>query len=319
MTNSTTGYIFFTGKGGVGKSTSSALSALCLAQQGFEVLLLSLDPAHNLGDIFQARISDKPSRVAEHLMAAEVDQDRWTAAYLKGVQEQIERTYTYHSAFNLEQHVRILRHSPGIEEYALLLAFNHHRSRNPGLDFMVLDMPPTALSLKFFRLPALTLVWLDKLLDLRREILTKKEMITTVQLGRKSVQTDKVLNKLEAQQQFYGQLRDIFTDPGRTSVHLVLNPDNLSRAEGRRIVQSLQEIDIPVSDLLYNKCTDTDSLTETRECFLNNQVHRMPLSENGLEGLERLHCYLADNADLFAFLNRPWTETPSGTPGQAEN
>lgn len=314
-----TGYVFFTGKGGVGKSTSSALSALCLAQQGFEVLLLSLDPAHNLGDIFQARISDKPSRVAEHLLAAEVDQDRWTATYLKGVQEQIERTYTYHSAFNLEQHARILRHSPGIEEYALLLAFNHHRTRNSGLDFMVLDMPPTALSLKFFRLPALTLVWLDKLLDLRREILSKKEMITTVQLGRKSVQTDKVLNKLQAQHQFYGELRDIFTDPGRTSVHLVLNPDNLSRAEGQRIVKSLQEIDIPVSDILYNKCTDTDSLAETRECFLTNTIHRMPLAENGLEGLKSLHCYLADNADLFAFLNRPGSATPSMTPGQAEN
>ena len=64
MTDATN--MFFMGKGGVGKSTAAALNSLFLAQKGFQVLLVSLDPAHNLSDIFEKKLSDKPEKIADN-------------------------------------------------------------------------------------------------------------------------------------------------------------------------------------------------------------------------------------------------------------
>ena len=66
------------GKGGVGKSTSAALNAVFLAQKGFRVLIVSLDPAHNQSDIFQMKFSDKALKIASDISAIEVDQDKPT-------------------------------------------------------------------------------------------------------------------------------------------------------------------------------------------------------------------------------------------------
>ena len=117
--------IFFVGKGGVGKSTSAALNAVFLAQKGFRVLIVSLDPAHNLSDIFQMNFSDKELKIASDISAIEVDQDQWIKAYLKDVRNQIKKTYSYLTAFNLENYFKVIKHSPGLEEYALILAFKH--------------------------------------------------------------------------------------------------------------------------------------------------------------------------------------------------
>jgi arsenite/tail-anchored protein-transporting ATPase len=66
--------LFFLGKGGVGKSTSAALTALFLSQRGSRVLLVSLDPAHNQSDIFERALADKPVEIASRLTAIEIDQ-----------------------------------------------------------------------------------------------------------------------------------------------------------------------------------------------------------------------------------------------------
>jgi arsenite/tail-anchored protein-transporting ATPase len=202
--------LFFMGKGGVGKSTSAALTSVLLAQKGYQVLIVSLDPAHNQSDIFERHFSDKPVEVLPLLMAIEINQEAWIRTYLKDVHNQINKTYSYLTAFNLEKYFAVIRHSPGLEEYALVLAFEKIRNDYADWDYLVFDMPPTALSLKFFSLPSLSLVWIEHLLALRREIIEKRELITKIKLFTKEFERDKVLNKIEEQRKQYQALKEIF-------------------------------------------------------------------------------------------------------------
>ena len=179
---------FFIGKGGVGKSTTSALTAVHLAAAGRRTLLVSMDPAHNQRDIFEQNFSEKPKSVSEMLWVKEVDTDFWIEKYLKETTKQIKDTYKYESAFNLQNYFNVLQFSPGLEEYALLLAFGDTIHKYGDQDFIVFDMAPTALTLRFFSLPFITLIWLEELLKLRSAIYKKKEIISKIKIAGREIE-----------------------------------------------------------------------------------------------------------------------------------
>jgi arsenite-transporting ATPase len=290
--------IFFMGKGGVGKSTSAALNAVFLAEKGFRVLMVSLDPAHNQSDIFEMKLSDKVLKIGTGISAIEVDQDQWINAYLKDVQNQIKKTYSYLTAFNLENYFKVIKHSPGLEEYALILAFKHIHQEFSHFDYLVFDMPPTALSLKFFSLPSLSLIWIKQLVSLRQEIIKKKEMVTKIKFGQKEFERDKVLNKINALKNDFQSLKDVFENRGQTRVQLVLNPDKLSFAESRRIFWALKDIQINIHQLIYNKMQPDSCCAEIENTFIDIPMLNFPLSETPLIGYEKLRQFLKDNNDL---------------------
>lgn len=283
------------GKGGVGKSTSAALFSTFLAQKGSRVVLVSLDPAHNQSDIFERALSDEPVEVAPHLRVIEIDEDSWIRAYLKDVRQQINRTYSYLTAFNLDKYFSVIKHSPGLEEYALILAYEHLQKKYSDWDYLVFDMPPTALSLKFFALPSLSLVWVNHLLALRREIIEKRELITKIKLLTKEFERDKVLNKIEAQRKQYEILNQAFTNPENTQVYLVLNPDKLSHAESLRIFHSLKGINIRLYRTIYNKRPVNESCADIDPVFADIPSIHFPLSDTPLIGIQQLQRYLRAN------------------------
>ncbi len=295
---------FFIGKGGVGKSTTSALTALALARAGRSVLLVSLDPAHNLADIFDASLGRKPKTVRPGLLVAQGDQKYWTDQYLKGVEDQIKRTYTYQAAFNLQGHLRILRHSPGIEEYAMALAFNHYRQQHAQADHVLFDMPPTALTMKFFSLPALSLTWLEHLTTLRDEIVRKKAMITRIKVGKADVERDKISNKLREQADFYTAMRDLFQDSAACRVCLVLNPEKLSRAEGGRIRDAMDDLGMAPASVVVNKCLpgDDPGMADMADLFPGVPTRGMPVACRPLTSLDALDEFLDADPSLAAFL-----------------
>jgi len=285
-------YYFHAGKGGVGKSTTSSLTALHMARTDNKVLLVSLDPAHNQGDIFDTDFTEKPKQVAENLQVAQADIDKWIAEYLKGVEDQLKANYTYQTAFNLEKHLSVVKHSPGIEEYGLLLAFQHYRKKYTDVDAIVFDMPPTALTTKFFNLPTLSLIWLEHLLELRQEIMKKKEIITKIQLGKKEIETDKVTRKLEQQRQFFTEMRDIFQAPDRCSINLVVNPDRLSFAEAERIDHSMDEMGMRLTNIIMNKAAEGSTWDTESPLLSRHNVCPLPLSDYPLIGRPSLDIYL---------------------------
>jgi len=284
--------MFFMGKGGVGKSTAAALNSLFLAQKGFQVLIVSLDPAHNQSDIFETSLSDKPEKIADNLMGIEIDQDYWIRRYLKDVQNQIKRTYSYLTAFNLEKYFEVIKYSPGLEEYALILVFKDIMQKFGHLDFLMFDMPPTALGLRFFTLPTLSLIWIEQLVALRKEIIKKRDLITKVKLIKKEVETDKILNKINEMKKDYQNLKDIFEDSHQTLINIVLNPDKLSLAESTRIVKALHDINITCSQIINNKMQLHSSCDDINTTFSDIPICQCPYSETPLIGLTNLEQFL---------------------------
>jgi len=290
--------LFFMGKGGVGKSTSSALYSIYLAEKGFKVLMVSLDPAHNQCDIFKKCFSDKPLKVMHAFSIIEVDQEKWIKLYLKEIHQQINRTYSYLTAFNLENYFNVIKHSPGLEEYALILAFNHIQNKFSDYDYLIFDMAPTALSLKFFNLPVLSLIWIEQLLTLRQEIIKKREIITKIKLIKKEFERDKVLNKINEMKNEFQTLKNIFENSDKTKVQLVLNPDQLSFAESMRIFEGLKDINIHVNQMVYNKMQMDSAGEELNKAFAEIPMIIFPCSETPLIGYDVLKQYLKNNDNL---------------------
>jgi arsenite-transporting ATPase len=296
MVNKKAKYLFFLGKGGVGKSTVSALTAIALSQKGYNVLLASLDPAHNQSDIFETQFSETPKKMQKNLFIKEVDQNYWLKSYLKDVKNQLTKTYSYLTAFNLEKYFKILKYSPGIEEYSLLLAFQNICKEFSSMDYLIFDMAPTALTMKFFSLPSLSLIWALQLKKLREEIIKKREIITRVKFGSKEIERDKVLNKLKYSISNYTGLKNIFENKEITDINLVINPDKLSFSESFRIYKKLEEIHISVTHLVVDKYVSSESnIEEIKKQIPASSIEFFPLSTSPLIGHSALEHYLKEN------------------------
>lgn len=289
--------IFFMGKGGVGKSTSAALTALFLTQQKYRVLLISLDPAHNQSDIFEKKLSDQPQEILPYLQVMEIDQELWIRRYLDNIHQKVKQAYSYLTAFNLEQYFSVIKHSPGLEEYALILAFEKIRADYAHYDYLLFDMPPTALALKFFSLPSLSLIWIEHLQRLRRAIIEKRELITKIKMLDREYERDKVLNSIEIQRKQYQGLKEVFENSSQTKILLVMNPDKLSQTESVRIHRSLSDINIRLFRIICNKCRQSDFGLGIDPVFDDTPVSCYPLCEKPLLGISGLQEFITLNAN----------------------
>jgi arsenite-transporting ATPase len=290
--------LFFIGKGGVGKSTISALTSVYLASKSYKTLLVSMDPAHNQRDIFEQDFSEKPKAVSETLIVKEVDTDFWIEKYLKETTAQIKETYKYESAFNLQNYFNVLQFSPGLEEYALLLAFEDTLQKYGDQDFIVFDMAPTALTLRFFSLPFITLIWLEELLTLRSQIYKKKEIISKIKIAGREIEQDRVKAKLESLIGNYENLRQQFLSE-TTRVNLVMNNDKLSFSEAFRIRQKLSDISIDIDRIVINKLAQDESTAEIEKEFKEQKIGKLRLAPEGLTGYNVLKNYIAANTEAF--------------------
>jgi arsenite-transporting ATPase len=295
---------FFIGKGGVGKSTTSALTAVHLAATGRRTLLVSMDPAHNQSDIFGMRFSGKSRSVAPNLAVSEIDTETWIRRYLKETRNHLKRTYAYQSAFNLQDHFNVLQYAPGLEEYALLLAFEDIMQAAEDQDAIVFDMAPTALSLRFFSLPSISLVWLAELLKLRSAICDKKEIISKIKMGSCELETDRVRKKLDELIGSHTRLKSRFMSP-KTHVNLVLNNDPLSLSEARRIERRLADIDIAIARVVVNKVGREETADAIAGIFSIQRLSMLPLVPGGILGLSGLTQAASDNAGALCAVTAP--------------
>ncbi|NOX89871.1 MAG: ArsA family ATPase [Calditrichaeota bacterium] len=292
--------IFFLGKGGVGKSTLAALTAIALSRQNRKVILLSLDRAHNLKDIIGTKINKD---IARFLKIVEANPDEFIQQYLRDSEKQLRKNYRYLTALNLEQHFKILRYAPGMEEHGLLLAYRHFLNSAKTVDFLIADMPPTALALKFFGLPSVSLVWLNQLLILRQQILERKEIITRVKFGKEEIETDKVKNNLERQKEHYQAILNHFKDSSECWINVVTNTDSVSIAETARILEFFKEMDFSVKNLFVNKSPLNWRMPPDFPLKLDRNVKILPESDFPLIGLENLERYLTENIDVMLTVN----------------
>ncbi len=294
---------FFVGKGGVGKTTSSAAFALYLAKLGRKVLIVSLDPAHNLGDVLGVKLSEKHAQVAENLWASEIDFDKMVRDYMRSLADKVKDMYGYLKIFNLEGYVDTLRYSPGVEEHATLEKIKEIITLNQrkwGYEVVVFDTPPTGLTVRIMALPTVTLVWLDKLMELRLAILGRRKMLERftgerpkVVIGGKEVEVatepeeDPVYRELKAMREEVMWLKGILTDPAVTSVVMVVNPEVLPVLEAERACAFLRRVGVPVKHIIVNKVLRLTSVPEELKEKVREEEEALKLIEEKFQGLAR--------------------------------
>lgn len=257
--------VFFLGKGGVGKTTLSSALALALARSGNKVLVVSLDPAHNLGDALEITLNGNPKNVERNLDALEVDLAQWIDKYLEESREQLKANYSYNMTLNLDSFFSILKYSPGTEEYAVLWAIEDiHCRLAPLYDFVIFDTPPTALTLRFLSLPAISGLWVAELTKLREKILERRQTITRLNPESPVAEScvdkndDKVYGKLSSIRSRLKALDTLFSKHSFLSV--IVNPDDLSVFEALRIKDELSRLGIPISAVCVNKQGVSDAI-----------------------------------------------------------
>ena len=274
--------LFFTGKGGVGKSTLAAATAWQLSQN-HRVLIVSLDPAHNLGDIFGVEIRGE-MRFADTLYLKEIDLKELSKAYLEREINVLSDTYKYLQVLNLDSYFSVLKYSPGIEEYALLTSIQETVRSESGFDYIVFDTPPTGLTLRFLALPQVTLTWIDRLVQIRRKILEKSYTIQRIRGPQSDEETllsydekdDGILQKLLTLKSGYHSLNAILQGDDCT-IALVFNPDMLSLKESIRLIDGLKELNLPLRLLLHNKISPDSQAAADRVESEMRTVSRAPL------------------------------------------
>lgn len=287
-------HFFFLGKGGVGKSTLSALEGIRNAEQEKNTLLVSLDPAHNQSDIFVASFNEHPTQVIKNLHVIEINLEKQIKNYLGTIESKLKQSYRYLTAFNLEKHFNVIQYSPGIEEYALLQMYNKIVKKYNDKDSIIFDMPPTALTLKFFNLPKLSLLWLNKLLLLRRQIIEKKQIITKIKYGKRNIETDKITKNLLEQSNTYHKINQNLQNNTITQIVLVMNPDTLSINESIKIREKLASLKLIPSRIIINKYQNQDKSIFKQ--FGNIDLQYFPLNPDCLTGIDTLKNYLAHHS-----------------------
>ncbi len=299
---------FFLGKGGVGKSTLSASLSLYLSDRGFKVFWASIDPAHNLCDILKIKSFKGTKEVLKNLWAEEIDLDHYLKTYLKDIKDKTYQTYSYLNIFNLDKMFDIIKLTPGMEEFACLYAlkdiFNNHKNK----DFIVIDTPPTALTLKILGLPFVTKKWLEQLKSWREKILDRRNMVAHIK-GKNHFNNsvaldkddDKVLRELQSQQKQTDFFMDVFLNKDTTHYILVVNPDELSMLEGKRIIEHMKNLNMDIRLILVNKGLKSNKLNDSHMFNYKLSCQYVPFKQGEIGQKELIDMASQWTKDVFKF------------------
>lgn len=248
--------IFFGGKGGVGKTTSAAATALLAADTGRRTLLVSTDPAHSTADILHQPLGPEETPVGPNLWAVEIDPEREARAYIERVRQHLMRVVGPHLRDEIERQIEIARVSPGAEEAALFDRIADLLERIGGrYDLVIFDTAPTGHTLRLLSLPELMEAWVDGLLERRRKLnaLTALWHNMTVGGAPGDREKDPVERVLDERRRKFARVRRILLDDERTAFWFVLNPERLPILETRKAVELLRHHGIPVGGLIVNR------------------------------------------------------------------
>ncbi|MFW6104077.1 MAG: ArsA family ATPase, partial [Bacteroidota bacterium] len=173
----------------------------------------------------------------------------------------------------------------------LMQAFESILLKHQNKEAIIFDMPPTALTLRFFSLPHLTLTWIKELTRLREKIYKKQEILSNIKFGKKNIETDSILVKLKEMKENYIRLNDLFGSEN-TEINLVTKPDELSQSESIRIYEKLRDLGKSPHTVILNGCKHEASVDFYKKNIPANQYIMLPESTMPLIGLENLMSYM---------------------------
>ena len=222
--------ILYTGKGGVGKTTVAAATALRAAELGYRTVVLSTDPAHSLADAFGTPLAPEPVPVASNLWGQETDVYYNLRRWWGTVHNWLRALLLWQGVDEMEADE--VAAVPGMEELANLLWVNHHHESG-DYDVVVVDCAPTGETLRLLSFPDSARWWIDKLLPLQRRL---SQVLRPVMrpLTSMPVPEQEVFDAVEDLVRQLAQLHAVLSDQGLSSVRLVVNPEKMVIRETQR-------------------------------------------------------------------------------------
>lgn len=267
--------VFFTGKGGVGKTTISCIFAVYIAKKGFKTLLVTTDPAAHIGEVLDVRVGSKPVKIMDHLYAVMVDQEDAFRVYKEKVLNEAKGKCSGDMLKAMDEELN----SPCTEEMAAFDRFAQF-IESKEYDTVVFDTAPTGHTLRLLELP----------FDYAKQV----EMM---------VSADEAKTAKEAVENRFRKIIDILKDKNRTTFSIVLYPESTPIMESYRAMLDLKAAGINTQMVVANMILPDEVckndffknrrgmqmryLTEIHKKF-NLPVLQFPLMQKEIKGLKAL-------------------------------
>ncbi len=297
-----TTFVFIGGKGGVGKTTVSAATALWFARQGKKTLVISTDPAHSLSDSYERNIGHNPTPIAENLEAVEIDPEIAMAEY----QEQMKQQQAMNPGMDmgmLQDQMDMASMAPGIDETAAFDKFMQYMTTDE-YDIVVFDTAPTGHTLRLLSFPEMMDSWVGKMIKIRRQVGSMAKAFKSIMpfMGDEE-EEDRALEDMEGTKKRIREARGVMADPERTSFKMVVIPEEMSIYESERAMEALAKYNMTADGVIVNQiqpeeadcefCAARRKIQEQRlktiqQKFGNQLIAQIPLQAEEVKGMEKL-------------------------------
>jgi arsenite-transporting ATPase len=315
--------LLYTGKGGVGKTSIAAATALLSAQRGHRTIVLSTDIAHSLADAFDQPLGPEPTPLAENLWGQEPDVYHNIGRYWSTIQRYMAELFSWRGLDEvLAEEMTVL---PGMDELGNLLWIADH-VESGAYDVIVVDAAPTGETLRLLSLPEASRWWIERIAPIGRRVSRvgrpMLERIIGVPMPRDEVfaAAERLLNRLD-------KVHRLLADPERSSVRIALNLEKLSIVEAQRSFTYFHLFGYPADLVVCNRVLpsgkDSDgsfaNLRATQQRYLPEvvaqyapvPVRTVPQFDREMIGLERLAAigralFGDDDPTTFFYKGRPY-------------
>ena len=252
-------FVLYGGKGGVGKTTCAAATALTRARTDGPTLVVSTDPAHSLSDVFDLPVGADPTRVLDSapLWAVEVDPGERIGQYRGQVSAALEELEDLGISLDEGDVDDVIEAgvAPGTDEAAAMDLFLDYMD-DPRFEFIVFDTAPTGHTLRLLKLPDVMSSAMGKLISVRSQVSTVADSVRSFmgtdegEEGGDDTAVDVDLDELKARME---RVADALRDPERTEFRVVLIPETMAVLETERLLAELDAYDVPAGRAVINK------------------------------------------------------------------
>ena len=313
--------ILYTGKGGVGKTSVAACTALRCAANGLRTLIVSTDPAHSLSESLGVALEGEPTPVSERLWGQEVKAQEEMERHWSGVQDWLGELFVERGVDRISREE--LTVPPGMDElFSLLRLQGHHQSGE--WDAIVVDCAPTGETLRLLSFPDVARWWIEKVFPIERQLLAAARPIARSLLDI-SLPTQAVFADIQRLSRNLIAMNEILRDRQRCTVRLVMNPDKMVIGEAMRTFTYLNLYGYLTDAVVVNRLfpegvgdyfagwrrVQEEHLELVHSAFSPVPVLRAPYFEQevvGPEMLERLGAALFCEHDPAAILHEALTQ-----------
>jgi arsenite-transporting ATPase len=263
-------YVFFGGKGGVGKTVMAGATALWFARQGRRTLLASTNPVHSLSGLLDQNVFGKPTPVAgvPNLWAYEIDTKDTIERSKREIREKIQWFLKFAEiSTRADEFVESATMNPAFEESAMFENMIDLMFRDE-YEVYVFDTAPTANARRLLGMSKVYALWVNKMIKSRQEAQALRKLLSFT----KKEEPDPMMDYLISFRDRMERARRLITDPELTAFFFVTLPEALPIAVIRRFIHWFHDFGIPVGGVIVNGLIDRSFLGEDTPDFVRNRI-----------------------------------------------